>query len=45
MIRLVIAEDQSILRGALGTLLDFEEDFTVVGQAKDGKEALQLIEE
>ena len=45
MIRLVIAEDQSILRGALGTLLDFEEDFTVVGQAKDGKEALQLIQE
>ncbi|WJY26241.1 MULTISPECIES: response regulator transcription factor [Sporosarcina] len=44
MIRLVIAEDQSILRGALGTLLGFEEDFSVVGEAGDGREALHLIE-
>lgn len=44
MIRIVIAEDQRILRGALGTLLDFEEDFEIVGQAEDGEEALRLIE-
>lgn len=43
MISLVIAEDQKILRGALGTLLDFEEDLTVIGQAQDGEEALRLI--
>ncbi|MDW0114643.1 response regulator transcription factor [Sporosarcina saromensis] len=43
MIHIVIAEDQQILRGALGTLLDFEEDFTVVGQAENGEQALQLI--
>ncbi len=45
MIRIVIAEDQSILRGALGTLLGFEEDLIVVGEAADGKEALHLIEQ
>ncbi|REB08668.1 DNA-binding response regulator [Sporosarcina sp. BI001-red] len=45
MISLVIAEDQKILRGALGTLLDFEEDLTVIGQAQDGEEALQLIQQ
>ncbi|MBO0995004.1 response regulator transcription factor [Bacillus sp. SD088] len=44
MIRIVIAEDQRMLRGALGTLLDFEDDLDVVGQAKDGKEAMLLIE-
>lgn len=44
MIRIVIAEDQRILRGALGTLLDFEEDMEVVGEAENGKEALYLIQ-
>lgn len=44
MIRIVIAEDQRMLRGALGTLLDFEGDLEVVGEAKDGNEALALIE-
>ena len=43
MIRIVIAEDQRILRGALGALLDFEEDMEVIGQAENGEEALQLI--
>ncbi|WP_342512324.1 response regulator transcription factor [Sporosarcina sp. FSL K6-1522] len=43
MIRIVIAEDQRILRGALGALLDFEEDMEVVGQAENGEEALMLI--
>ncbi|MCJ8008414.1 response regulator transcription factor [Lederbergia wuyishanensis] len=43
MIRIVIAEDQRMLRGALGALLDFEEDLEVVGQAENGNEALKLI--
>jgi DNA-binding NarL/FixJ family response regulator len=43
MIRIVIAEDQGILRGALGSLLDFEEDMEVVGQAENGEEASRLI--
>lgn len=44
MIRIVIAEDQRMLRGALGTLLDYEEDMEVIGQAADGEEALRMIE-
>lgn len=43
MIRIVIAEDQRILRGALGTLLNFEADMEIVGEAEDGEEALMLI--
>ncbi|KOP83417.1 response regulator transcription factor [Cytobacillus solani] len=44
MIRIVIAEDQGMLRGALGSLLDFEEDIEVIAQAKNGKEALYFIQ-
>lgn len=43
MIRIVIAEDQRMLRGALASLLDLEDDIEVVGQAGDGEEALELI--
>ncbi|SFX20825.1 two-component system, NarL family, response regulator DesR [Thermoactinomyces sp. DSM 45891] len=45
MIRVVIAEDQGMLRSALGALLDLEEDITVVGQAENGREALELIQQ
>lgn len=44
MIRIVIAEDQSLLRGALSTLLGLEPDMEVVAQASDGEEALALVE-
>ncbi|MFC4307246.1 response regulator [Cohnella boryungensis] len=43
MIRIVIAEDQRMLLGALGSLLDLEEDMEVVGQASDGAEAVDLV--
>ncbi|MCY8204292.1 MULTISPECIES: two-component system response regulator YvfU [unclassified Bacillus (in: firmicutes)] len=43
MIRLFIAEDQRMLLGALGSLLDLEEDMTVIGQALNGEEALQAV--
>jgi two-component system response regulator DesR len=42
MIRVLIAEDQSMVRGALAALLDLETDIEIVGQAGNGKEALQL---
>lgn len=45
MIRIVIAEDQRLLLGALGSLLDLEVDMEVVGKARDGEEALQLVRE
>lgn len=44
MIRIIIAEDQRLLRGALASLLDLEDDIEVIGQAEDGVEALSLIE-
>lgn len=44
MIKILIAEDQSLLRGALATLLALEDDIDVVAQASNGKEALELTE-
>ncbi|MBB5172864.1 response regulator transcription factor [Texcoconibacillus texcoconensis] len=45
MIRIVIAEDQKMMLGALGALLDLEEDMSVVGSASNGEEALALVNE
>jgi two-component system, NarL family, response regulator DesR len=42
MIRVIIAEDQSMVRGALAALLELESDIEIVGQAGNGKEALDL---
>ena len=44
-IRLLIADDQALVRGALGALLDLEPDLQVQGLAADGAEALRLAEE
>ncbi|WP_071459693.1 response regulator transcription factor [Bacillus massilinigeriensis] len=44
MIRIVIAEDQRMLLGALGSLLNLEEDMEVVGKAANGEEAINLVE-
>ncbi len=41
-ISVVIAEDQSMVLGALAALLEIEHDIRVVGQALNGKDALQL---
>ena len=45
MIRIVIAEDQGMMLGALGSLLNLEEDMEVVGKAKNGEEAVALVRE
>jgi two-component system response regulator DesR len=45
MIRIVIAEDQRMLLGALGSLLDLEADMQVVGKAKNGEEAVKLVKQ
>lgn len=42
MIRVLIAEDQGMVLGALAALLELESDIDVVGQARDGQEALEL---
>ncbi len=43
MIKVVIAEDQGMMLGAMSTLLNMEEDIEVVGQARNGKEAMELV--
>jgi two-component system response regulator DesR len=42
-IRVVIAEDQGMVLGALAALLEIEGDITVVAKARNGKEALQAV--
>jgi DNA-binding NarL/FixJ family response regulator len=44
-IRIVIADDHPIFRDGLRKLLSLEEDFEVVGEAKDGTEVLDLMRE
>lgn len=43
MIRIVIAEDQGMLLGAMKSLLSLEEDMEVVGLAKNGEEAIEQV--
>ncbi|PEJ53284.1 DNA-binding response regulator [Bacillus sp. AFS002410] len=45
MIRIVIAEDQRMLLGALGSLLNLEDDMEVIGQASNGEEAVKLVKQ
>jgi two-component system response regulator DesR len=45
MIRVVIAEDQSMVLGALAALLEIESDIQVVGRARNGREALDAVVE
>ncbi|HEY4622277.1 MAG TPA: DNA-binding response regulator, partial [Solibacillus sp.] len=45
MIRIVIAEDQGMLLGAMKSLLSMEDDMEVVGLAKNGEEAIELVNE
>jgi two-component system response regulator DesR len=40
VIRVLLAEDQAMVRGALAALLELEGDFTVAAQAGDGEAAL-----
>ncbi len=45
MIRVVVVDDESLLRGGLVSLVDSAEDLTVVGEASNGVEALDVIAE
>jgi len=42
-IRVLLAEDQGMLRGALATLLSIEADIEVLGSFSDGEQALQAV--
>ncbi|HED24192.1 MAG TPA: response regulator transcription factor [Firmicutes bacterium] len=41
-IKIVIADDQRLMREGLKTIIDLEEDMAVVGTAANGREALEL---
>jgi DNA-binding NarL/FixJ family response regulator len=44
-IRVLIADDQSIVRAGLSTILNGQPDIEVIGQAADGREAVTLARE
>jgi two-component system response regulator DesR len=44
-IRVVLAEDQTMVLGALAALLEMEEDIVVIARARTGEEALRLVQE
>ena len=44
MIRILLAEDQAMLRGALSALLSLESDLEVVGSAADGEAAWREVQ-
>ena len=44
-VRVLIADDQALVRAGLATLLDSQPDLEVVGQAGDGREATRLARE
>ena len=42
-IRVVLAEDQAMVLGALAALLEIEKDIAVVARARNGREAMTLV--
>jgi DNA-binding NarL/FixJ family response regulator len=44
-IRVLVADDQGVIRTGLAMILDHEADLTTVAQAGDGEEALRLIDQ
>jgi len=45
MIRIVLAEDQAMVRGALAPLLGLEPDIEVLGSAADGEAAWRMLQQ
>jgi DNA-binding NarL/FixJ family response regulator len=45
VIRVLIADDHPVVRQGLRTFLDLQDDITVVGEAGDGAEAVELVGE
>jgi two-component system, NarL family, response regulator NreC len=44
-VRIVLADDHTVMRSGLKLLLEREADFSVVGEAQDGREAVRTVEE
>ena len=45
MLKLIVVEDQALVRGAIGSLLSLENDIEVVGLDENGQQALTLLEQ
>jgi two-component system response regulator NreC len=45
MIRIAIADDHTVLRAGLKSLLERQRDFEVVGEAGDGRELLRVVDD
>jgi two-component system, NarL family, response regulator NreC len=45
MIRIVLADDHTVLRAGLKALLEGQRDFEVVGEASDGRELIRIVEQ
>ncbi len=45
MITIVLADDHKIVRQGIKLMLDSEADFTVIGEAADGLEAVQMVKD
>jgi DNA-binding NarL/FixJ family response regulator len=43
VIRVVLADDQTLVRAGFRALLDAEDDMTVVGEAADGEQAVEVV--
>jgi DNA-binding NarL/FixJ family response regulator len=43
MIRVLLADDQALIRGGLRMIVDAEPDLEVAGEAEDGRHALELV--
>ncbi|MFZ4662044.1 MAG: response regulator, partial [Caldilineaceae bacterium] len=43
MIRLLLADDQALVRAGFRALLNAQDDMQVIGEAADGEEAVRLV--
>lgn len=44
MIRILLADDQALIRESMKLLLNLQDDFEVIGEAENGRQALELFE-
>lgn len=45
MIKVLVVEDQAMVRGAISALLSLEDNIDVIGQAENGKQAVKILED
>jgi DNA-binding NarL/FixJ family response regulator len=45
MIKIILADDHNVVRNGIKSLLDQERDMTIVAEATDGQQVLQLLEQ